>query len=64
MSRSDSDYDCISDEEYNNSLSLKFIANFTIAIFSPVIAIAAVRHKNIKERKAGVDPLQFNYKKM
>jgi hypothetical protein len=48
----------------SEDLALEIIAKFTISVFSPFIAIAAVRDKNIKQRVAGVDPLQFNYKKM
>ena len=44
-------------------LALEILARATIKLFSPIIAIAAVRDKNIKQRVAGVDPLQFNYKK-
>jgi hypothetical protein len=40
-----------------------FIAYPVITVFSPIIAIAAIRDKNIKERATGCDPLQFNYKK-
>ena len=48
----------------SEDLALEILAKATIKLFSPIIAIAAVRDKNIKQRVAGIDPLQFNYKKI
>ena len=48
----------------SEDLVFEILAKATIKILSPLKAIVDVRDKNIKERKAGVDPLQFNYKKI
>ncbi len=47
----------------SDELALEIIAKFTISVFSPFIAIFAVRDKNIKERTQGIDPLQKQYLK-
>ena len=47
----------------SDDLALEILAKATITIFSPFIAVAAVRDKNIKARIPGVDPLQKNYLK-
>ena len=47
----------------SEDLALEIIAKFTISVFSPFIAVAAVRDKNIKARIPGVDPLQKQYLK-
>jgi hypothetical protein len=48
---------------FSDETKLEILAKFTIGIFSPFIAIAAIRDKNIKARIPGVDPLQKNYLK-
>ena len=47
----------------SDETKLEILAKFTIGIFSPFIAVAAIRDKNIKARIPGVDPLQKNYLK-
>ena len=48
---------------FSDETKLEILAKFTIGIFSPFIAVAAIRDKNIKARIPGVDPLQKNYLK-
>ena len=48
---------------HSDESKLEILAKFTIGIFSPFLAVAAIRDKNIKARIPGVDPLQKNYLK-
>jgi hypothetical protein len=56
-------YDFLLSNSDIEDLALEILAKFTISVFSPFIAVAAVRDKNIKARIPGVDPLQKQYLK-
>jgi hypothetical protein len=53
----DCSFDC------SENFALNIIVKFSFGIFSPFLAVAAIRDKNIKARIPGVDPLQKNYLK-